>query len=116
MMYMKTKQPYANLALALALAACASSVSAQAYPSKPIKVIVPFTPGSATDIVARAVSEKLSASLGQPVIVENKPGAGGTIGSAQVAAAPPDGYTLLVQSSSHTVNPAIYAKLSYDTA
>jgi tripartite-type tricarboxylate transporter receptor subunit TctC len=113
---MNSKQMFARCAVALVLAASASTASAQPYPGKPIRMIVPFTPGSATDIVARVVSEKLSASLGQPVVVENKPGAGGTIGSAMVAAAAADGYTVLVQSSSHTVNPAIYPKLSYDTA
>jgi tripartite-type tricarboxylate transporter receptor subunit TctC len=102
--------------LAVSLAsAFALAVHAQPYPSKPIKVVVPFTPGSATDIIARALGERLGASLGQPIVVENRPGAGGTIGAALVAQAPADGYTLLVQSSGHTVNPHIYASLGYDT-
>src|SRR6185436_11843993 len=102
--------------LALAVAATvALAVHAQPYPSKAVKVVVPFTPGSATDIIARALGERLQPVLVQPLIVENRPGAGGTIGAALVAQAPPDGHTLLVQSSGHTVNPHIYASLGYDT-
>jgi tripartite-type tricarboxylate transporter receptor subunit TctC len=103
-------------AVAAAAALALSTAHAQTYPDKPIHLIVPFTPGSATDVVARALAQPLSARLGQPVVVENKPGAGGTIGAAQVAKAAPDGYTLLVNSSAHTVNPAIYANLTFDTA
>jgi len=101
----------AAVALAFALPAHAET----SWPEKPVHVIVAFTPGSATDVIARAMSNELSARLGQPVIVENKPGAGGTIAAAQVARATPDGYTLLVNSSGHTVSPYIY-KLGYDTA
>ncbi len=101
--------------LATAVILAASTAQAQTFPDKPIHVIVPFTAGSATDVVARAVAQAMSIKLGQPVIVENKPGAGGTIGSAQVAKAAPDGYTLLVNSSAHTVNPSIYPNLTYDT-
>jgi tripartite-type tricarboxylate transporter receptor subunit TctC len=89
---------------------------AQAYPSKPVHIIVPFTPGSATDILARTFGQKLSEFWGQSVIVENRPGAGGTIGSAFVAKAPPDGYTLLVNSAAHAYNPSIYSSLTFDTA
>lgn len=109
------------LALALAatfgaaLAPAALAQSAANWPVKPIRMIVPFTGGSGTDIVARAVSERLSQNLGQPVIIENRPGAGGTIGAALVAKAEPDGYTILVQSSSHTVTPTTYKSLTYDT-
>lgn len=88
---------------------------AQAYPSKPIRVIVPFTAGSTTDIIARAISDKLAASLGQTVIVDNRAGAGGTLGAAAVATAPADGYTVLVHSSSHTVSPSTFSKLPFDT-
>jgi tripartite-type tricarboxylate transporter receptor subunit TctC len=81
----------------------------------PIKLVVPFTAGSGTDIVARTLGEKLGPLLGAQVVIENKPGAGGTLGAAQVAKAPADGYTLLIHSSGHLVNPALYTKLSYDT-
>jgi len=101
------------IACALALAAPAQ---AQTWPDKPVHIVVAFTPGSATDVIARSVSNELSARLGQPVIIENRPGAGGTIAAAQVSKAAPDGYTLLVNSSGHTVNPWIYDKLPYDTA
>ena len=100
---------------AVALCAAWSAASAQGWPSKPVKVIVPFTPGSATDIMARTVSEKLSVQLGQPVVVENRPGAGGTIGEAIVAKSDPDGTTLLVHSSSYTVTPSTYRNLPFDT-
>src|SRR6267378_1053947 len=100
---------------AMALAAAASQASAQGYPSKPVHVIISFTPGSSTDIVGRIVSQKLSEIWGQPVLAENRAGAGGSIGSNVVAKAAPDGYTLLINSNAHTVNPAIYAKLPYDT-
>ena len=102
--------------LAAVAALAATSAEAQTFPDKPIHLIVPFTPGSATDVVARTLAQALSTKLGQPVLVENKPGAGGTIGTAQVAKSAPDGYTLLVNSSAYTVNPAIYSNLTYDTA
>ena len=89
---------------------------AQTWPTKPLKVIVPFTPGSGTDIMARTVSERLSVQLGQPIVVENRPGAGGTIGAAFVAKSEPDGYTILVHSSSHTVTPSTYPNQPFDTA
>jgi tripartite-type tricarboxylate transporter receptor subunit TctC len=88
---------------------------AQNWPSKPIHAVVPFTAGSATDIVARAVFEPLSSELGQSIIVENRTGAGGMIGAATIAKADPDGYSLLVSSSSHTIIPALYPKVPYDT-
>src|SRR6266850_5954922 len=93
----------------------ATHAVAQPYASKPVRIIVPFTPGSATDIMARSVSEKLAAGLGQPVVVENRPGAGGTLGTAVVAKSAPDGYTLAVVSAGHAINPAIYDSLPYDT-
>lgn len=88
---------------------------AQGYPTKPVHVIISFTPGSATDIVGRVVSAKLAEYWGQPVVADNRSGAGGSIGSNAVAKAAPDGYTLLINSNAHAVNPAIYAKLPYDT-
>ena len=95
-------------------AACAFNAQAQ-YPNKPVQVIISFTPASATDIVGRIVTAKLSEFWGQPVINENRAGAGGAIGSAAVAKAAPDGYTLLINSNAHSANPAIYAKLPYET-
>jgi tripartite-type tricarboxylate transporter receptor subunit TctC len=93
----------------------AGTAWAQTYPSKPIKVIVPFTPGSATDVMARIVGERLNAAWGQPVVVENRAGAGGTIGIRDTARADPDGYTLAVVSSGHAVNHVLYKDLGYDT-
>lgn len=92
-----------------------SGVFAQSWPTRqPIRVIVAFTAGSATDIVARTIFEQVGKQIGQTFVVENHGGAGGTIGAATIARAPPDGYTLLVTSSGHTVAPSIYSKLSYD--
>lgn len=100
---------------ALAWLGLALTVHAQSYPTKPIKFIVPFTVGSATDIVARAVGDAMSKSMGQPIVIENRLGAGGTIAAAQVAKSEPDGYTVLVHSSAHALNPALYPNLGYDT-
>jgi tripartite-type tricarboxylate transporter receptor subunit TctC len=88
---------------------------AQTWPAKPLRVVVPFTAGSATDAVARITAERLTQQLGQNLVVENRPGAGGTIGSAIVARAEPDGHSILVFSSSHTVTPSTYHHLTYDT-
>ena len=98
----------------LAVAATATAQT-QPWPSKPIRVVVPFTAGSTTDIVARAITDKLGAALGQPLVVDNRAGAGGTVGQALVAQAPADGHTLLIHSSSHTVSPSTYARLPFDT-
>src|SRR5947208_16967788 len=100
---------------AMALAAAASQASAQGYPNKPVHVMITFPPGSGTDIVGRVVTQKLSEYWSQPVVVENRGGAGGSIGSAVVAKATPDGYVLLINSNAHAVNPANYAKLRSDT-
>jgi tripartite-type tricarboxylate transporter receptor subunit TctC len=105
------------LGAAMCLIALNGSAFAQEWPSKePIKVIVPFTPGSATDIVARAVFNQVSKQVSQSVIVENRGGGGTTIGSAYVAHSDPDGYTLLVNSTSHVVVASVYAHLSYNVA
>jgi tripartite-type tricarboxylate transporter receptor subunit TctC len=100
-----------------AIVLCVAQTAAwpQAWPAKPIRVVVPFTPGSGTDVMARTVTEKLSMQLGQPVVIENRPGAGGTIGTGLVAKAEPDGNTILVHSSTYTVTPSTYANLPYDT-
>ncbi len=99
----------------LLLAGLAGTTLAQGFPSKPIRLIVPFSAGSGTDIAARTVGEFMAKGLGQPVVVENKPGAGGTIAAAQVAKGEADGHTVLVPSSGHAVNPSIYPSLPYDT-
>ena len=104
-----------RVALAVALLGLAFQAQAQAYPAKPVRVIVSFTPGSSTDIVGRIVMAKVAEYWGQAAVVENRAGAGGSIGSAVVAQAAPDGYTLLINSNAHSVNPAIYAKLPYET-
>jgi tripartite-type tricarboxylate transporter receptor subunit TctC len=86
------------------------------YPLRPIRLIVPYPPGGGTDIVGRVLGEKLGASLGQPIVIDNRGGAGGVLGTEIVAKAAPDGYTLLLVPTSHVINPSIYAKLPYDTA
>jgi tripartite-type tricarboxylate transporter receptor subunit TctC len=88
---------------------------AQAYPARPIHFVVPFTAGSGTDLVARTVGEVMARNVGQAIVVENRPGAGGTIAASQVAKAEADGYTVLIHSSGHVLNPAIYPNLPYDT-
>jgi tripartite-type tricarboxylate transporter receptor subunit TctC len=101
--------------VATALALAATAATAQAYPNKPIRLVVPFPAGGATDIFARAVSQKLGEKLGTNIVVDNKPGAGGTIGSDLVAKAPADGYTLLLATSStHSIAPSFGGKLPYD--
>jgi len=102
------------VALTILLACLAGPARAQEYPSRVIRIIVPISTGSTTDVVARIVAEGMRASFGQSVIVENRPGAGGAVGSTVVAKAAPDGYTLLVVSSAHTSNPVLYSKLPYD--
>jgi tripartite-type tricarboxylate transporter receptor subunit TctC len=103
------------LSSSIAATAFATPAIAQAYPNKPVRMIVPFPAGGATDVLARALSIKLAEKLGQSVVVENRPGAGGTIGSAAVAQAAPDGYTiLLATSSTHSIGPVINPKIPYD--
>src|SRR5919106_4417975 len=98
------------LGVAFALAASAAC----AWPTKPVTFVVPYPPGGGTDVIARIVQEPLSRQLGQPIVIENRGGAGGSIGTALAAKANPDGHTLLFTLSSHSINPVIYQKLPYD--
>ena len=106
---------FISLSLGLALALAASHALAQAWPTKPIKWIVPFAPGGTTDILGRTIGDKLGVALGQPVIIENKPGAGGGLGADFVAKAAPDGYTILGGTiSTNAINTSLYKDLPYD--
>jgi tripartite-type tricarboxylate transporter receptor subunit TctC len=105
----------AGALIAGALALAAPAAVAQPYPSKPIRVIVPFPAGGAVDALARMLAAKLQESVGQPVIVENRAGAGGTTGAAEVAKAPPDGYTILQNTNGQAISPALYRSLPFDT-
>lgn len=110
---MKIRRSLLAAAAALALLPCAAQ--AQDFPSRPVKLVVPFGPGTTTDIIGRVVGEALAKPLGQPVVVENKAGAGGNIGSDLVAKSPADGYTLLMGTvGTHAINPGLYRKMPYD--
>ena len=114
-----SRQSRSVWALALAtlflLAAPMAAQAQAAYPDKPIKFVVPYPPGGGTDVVARIVQQRLQAALGQPIVIDNKGGAGGSLGTDIVAKSAPDGYTVLFTLSSHTINPAIFPKLPFDT-
>ncbi|MDP2255042.1 MAG: tripartite tricarboxylate transporter substrate binding protein [Polaromonas sp.] len=103
-----------SVALACALSLASGAVLAQAYPNRPVKLIVPFAPGGFTDVVARILGQKLSVAMGQQFVVENKAGAGSTIGTDFVAKAAPDGYTLVMVSTTHVISPSIYKNMPYD--
>jgi tripartite-type tricarboxylate transporter receptor subunit TctC len=103
-------------AASLAFPVLPGLAQAQAWPTRPIRAMIPFAPGSSLDIVGRLVLDPLSAQLGQPIVVENRGGAGGTLGTGLVAKAEPDGYTILVQASAHSAAPAAYPNISYDVA
>jgi tripartite-type tricarboxylate transporter receptor subunit TctC len=101
--------------LPMALAcAVATAQPSPAYPTKPIKIVVPFAPGGTTDVLARILAQRMTVAWGQPVIVENRPGVGGTIGASMVAKSPPDGYTLLLGTVHHTIAQAVYKNLPYN--
>jgi len=100
--------------LGLALAIFASAAAAQGYPAKPLRLIIPFSPGGSNDIVGRMAAAQLGERLGQPVIVDNRTGAGGTIGTEAAAKSPPDGYTVFLVSVAYAFNTSIYKKLPYD--
>lgn len=104
-----------SVSLALVCAAVSAPAWAQTYPSRPIRVVVPFPAGGGTDIVARIVMRKVADSLGGTSVIDNRAGAGGTIGTELVAKAPADGYTIGIVSGSHAINPALYRKLAYDS-
>ncbi len=112
---MKTTTRRTALIAALALTASFGASAQGAWPNKPIRVIVPFAAGSTTDIIARAIADKVGTSLGQTLVIDNRGGASGTIGQQAVATAAPDGYTIMIHSSSHTVSPSTFAKLPFDT-
>ena len=104
-----------QLAVLVILAAIAASASAQSYPTRPIRLLVPFGPGGVGDITARVVAQKIGASLGQQIVVDNRPGAGGIVASEIVAKAAPDGYTLLLLNNAHAVSMSLFKSLPYDT-
>lgn len=107
--------PLVRLMIASALSLAATCALAQGFPSRPIKLVAPFAPGGALDLIARGIAQKMSDSTGQPVVVENRAGAAGAIGSEFVAKSPPDGYTLLLgATTTHGINPVINARLPYD--
>lgn len=108
-------RPLVSVATLCAALICAAGVHAQQYPTRPIRVIVTFPPGGGTDIVARMIAQKLSDTLGVQLVVDNRGGAGGTIGTELIAKAPADGYTIGVVSGSHAINPSLYRNLPYDT-
>jgi len=102
------------LSLALALAAFALAAHAQPYPNRPIRIVVPFGPGGFTDVAARILQKELAPEIGQPIVIENKPGAGSTIGTADIAHSPPDGYSLVMISTTHVISPHLYKQMPYD--
>ena len=109
------KQRWRSVIAAVALCAAAGVASGQGYPDRPVRLIVPFPPGGSVDYVARNIAPVLSQKLGQTVVVDNKGGASGTIGTAELARAPADGYTLMLAFDSHAVNGSLYKNLQYDT-
>ena len=111
---MTYRKPGLAVALFASFALCADAAQAQTYPERPVKIIVPFAAGGPTDVMARLLAQQFSENLGKQFVVENQPGAGGNTGMGNAARATPDGYTILVSSSSYVVNPSLSAKLSYD--
>src|SRR5215469_10918819 len=114
-MYTIKRRDFTILVGSAALILPVAADAVEAFPNRPIRLVVPYPPGGGTDIVGRVLGEKLGASLGRPIVVDNRGGAGGVLGTEIVAKAAPDGYTLLLVPTSHVINPSIYAKLPYDT-
>ncbi|MBP7566600.1 MAG: tripartite tricarboxylate transporter substrate binding protein [Burkholderiaceae bacterium] len=106
---------FSRIAALATFAIATAAVAQQGYPNKPIRVVVPFAAGSTTDIIARAIADKMGQSMGTTLVVDNRGGASGTIGQQAVATAQPDGYTIMIHSSSHTVSPSTFSKLPFDT-
>lgn len=106
--------PFKSAILGILLSASVGSIFAQSYPNKPVKIVVPFAPGGFTDVVARIIGQKLSIAMGQSFIIENKAGAGSTIGTDYVAKSSPDGYTLVMVSTTHVISPWLYKDMPYD--
>ena len=113
-MHMTPTQRTRRLLLASTLALATGSAAAQAWPAKPVTLVVPFPPGGTTDVLARALGERLGQALGQTIVIESKPGAGATLGADFVAKSKPDGYTLLMGAVHHTIATSVYKKLPYD--
>ena len=111
---MQRRTTVLSLACLLGLAAVHLPGQAQSWPARPIKLVVPFPPGGLIDNMARLVAPRLAQELGQPIVIDNKPGAGGNLGAGEVSRAAPDGYTLLMASPPLTINPALYSKLPYE--
>ena len=111
--HLERRRPWLRLTLAFFCAGVAGLAMAQTYPDKAVKIVVPYPPGGATDIAARLVAVKLSEQMGQPFLIENKPGGGGNPGAEFVARSAPDGYTLLVATTAHAINPSLFSKLNY---
>lgn len=109
------KEMFRSLAAIMVMLVCGTSFAQQGFPSKPVHLLIPYAPGGAVDILGRTLGEELSKKWGQPVLVENRTGAGGVIASQVVAKAEPDGYTLIVVAMGHSINPYLYANLPYDT-
>jgi tripartite-type tricarboxylate transporter receptor subunit TctC len=107
--------PAVMIAAAATIAATCMEASAQGYPARPVRLIVPFSPGGAADVPGRILADRLTSALGQQVVIENRPGAGSTIGAEAAAKAAPDGYTIFMISNTHFVSAALYKKLSYDS-
>jgi tripartite-type tricarboxylate transporter receptor subunit TctC len=99
---------------AIALLVIALQANAQSYPARPIRIVVPFGPGGFTDVAARIIQKELAPAIGQPIVIENKPGAGSTIGTSEIAKAAPDGYNLVMISTTHVISPHLYKQMPYD--